>query len=104
MMTRNFATTSGFHILSSGIFFAKAWSTLFSGINEVKVVIVGLNNAGKSTSMYQDQTRMTFTKMWKPDVVAKFLVIMVLPPSQKLCFPPNQALPDNNVNIWSAII
>ena len=40
--------------MSSGIFFAKAWSTLLSGINEVKVVIVGLNNAGKSTSMYQD--------------------------------------------------
>ena len=99
-MTRNFATTSGFHILSSGIFFAKAWSKLFSGINEYKFVIVGLNNACKSTTC----TRMTFTKMWKPDVVAKFLVIMVLPPSQKLCFPPNQALPDENVNIWSAII
>ena len=74
MMTRNFATISGFHILSSGIFFAKAWSTLFSGINAVKVVIVELNNAGKCTRC----TRMTFTKMWKPDIVAKFLVRMEL--------------------------
>jgi hypothetical protein len=37
-----------------GIFFAEAWSTLFSGIKEVKVGIVGLNNAGTTTTMYQD--------------------------------------------------
>ena len=37
-----------------GIFFAKAWSTLFSGIKEVKVVTVGLNKAGKITTMYHD--------------------------------------------------
>ena len=36
-----------------GILFSKVWAALFGGVKDVKVVIVGLNNAGKTTTLYQ---------------------------------------------------
>eukprot|EP01027_Heterolobosea_sp_BB2_P010835 GEZU01015844.1.p1 GENE.GEZU01015844.1~~GEZU01015844.1.p1 ORF type:complete len:222 (-),score=42.71 GEZU01015844.1:43-708(-) len=35
-----------------GVYFSKLWSKLF-GEHEVKIIIVGLNNAGKTTTLYK---------------------------------------------------
>lgn len=42
-----------------GLLFAKLWN-IFSGNEEHKIVIVGLDNAGKSTILYQLYARIHF--------------------------------------------
>jgi GTPase SAR1 family protein len=36
-----------------GVYFSKFWRRLFSGSTEFKAIIVGLDNAGKTTTLYK---------------------------------------------------
>ena len=36
-----------------GVFFSKVWNSIFSLGKQVKVIIIGLNNAGKTTILYK---------------------------------------------------